>query len=86
MKPLITPARVYADAKVEEVAEMGFIEGCEHLISLINNAKNNEVQKPMMHPISALVDCDYSLLKAQDEAQVFWRGIIKMVTRGVHSD
>ncbi|MBE0498611.1 MAG: hypothetical protein IBX43_05140 [Campylobacterales bacterium] len=86
MKPCITPARIYADAQVEEVAEMNFVDGCEHLIKLINDAKDQEVEKPMMHPISALVDCDYNLLTSQDEAQVFWRGIIKMVTRGVHSD
>jgi hypothetical protein len=74
MKPEITPERLYNNADMAQVSKLSMLTACHSLISLLEDAKQAETAKPM-HA------CDYALLKAQDEAQQFWRGIIKMITK-----
>lgn len=73
MKPTITPERLYNGADMTQLLQLTFLEGCYRLIHLLEEAKEHEVSKPMH-------ECDYELLKAQNDAQSYWRGIVKMAT------
>ena len=74
MKPSITPSRLYNNADVTVVANMTFIDGCEKLIHMLEDAKKVEVSKCMD-------EIDYNLITAQNNAQSYWRGIIAMIQK-----
>lgn len=79
--------RLYANADMTQVREM-MLAGCYRLIFLLEEAKKIEVLKQSFPkefkfycefiPNEQL--CSFDLLKRQNDAQDFWRGIIKMIT------
>ena len=94
MRPTITPERLYNNADMTQVRDLSFLQGCYRLIFLLEEAKKVETAKPYKVPSNQMVWsvdgetyntgsflADYTLLKQQNDAQEFWRGIIKMVTR-----
>lgn len=93
MKPSKNIHRLYAGADMTQVADLSFVDGCALLVELLGEAKILEVAKMSIYPtnfkwsatnptpLSPIITlCDYSLITAQNQAQEFWRGVIKMVT------
>ena len=71
MSPDITWQKLYNNASMEDMREM--LHHVHRLINKLEDAKKVETSK-------SSGDVDFGLIKAQNDAQKFWRDIIKMIT------